>query len=145
MAQLDVSEVFDDDVLQDSFAVKRREQVVDNDGYASNNVTDDEGFGVVCMASPNDLLRLPEEQRTTKTLSIVTRYPLRATAPDVSPDLVGWQGSFFVVVNVEPYTHFGAGFVQALCSSQNYQDAAPAMPVTDEPPAPGPEDAQIDG
>lgn len=122
MSFLDVSEVLSDPDIADGFVVKRRAQVMGQNGRAGVAVEDLRGVGVICAASPNDLKRLPDEQHTERHISIITRFRLRATAPDYQPDLVGWQGDFFIVRDVQPYTQYGAGFVQVLAGSIDFQD-----------------------
>lgn len=145
MALLDVSEVLTDPDFCDTFPVKRRSEVMGNNGRMSVDTKDMEGVGVVCVASPSDLRRLPEDQRTGRAISVVTQFRLRASAPDYQPDLVGWQGDFYVVSDIQPYTHFGAGFVQAICTSMSAQDQAPVEDSSDEPGAAAEEDGFTQG
>lgn len=135
MALLDVSELLTDPDFADEFPVKRRSQVTGNNGRVSIDEKDLEGVGVICAASPSDLRRLPEDQRTDRAISVVTQFRLRASAPDYQPDLVGWQGDFYVVSDIQPYTHFGSGFVQAICTSMSAQDQPPVEDSSDEPGA----------
>lgn len=126
MSDLDVSDILSDPDIADPFVVKRRSEVVGQNGRVSVDVANLQGVGVICAASPNDLKRLPDAQHTERHISIITAFRLRATAPDYQPDLIGWQGDFYIVADVQPYTQYGAGFVQAICASTNYQDQPPA-------------------
>lgn len=126
MPFLDVTDVVLDPMLADRVTVNRRAESISNSGRASvtpqvfSNVV-----GVVTMASPNDLQRLPDDQRTGRNISFITKFKLRGTAPGFQPDTIVWLGDEFVVKVVEPYTRFGAGFVQAIAGSMNFQDAPP--------------------
>lgn len=126
MALLDVSEVLTDPDLADSFIVNRRAESVNQNGRMTMNVQPFEAVGVVCAASPNDLKRLPEDQRTQRAISVTTTFRLRASAPGYQPDLVLWDGNFFIVADLQPYTNYGAGFVQAICIAQEHQDQPPS-------------------
>lgn len=125
MALLDVTEILTDPDFADDFPVKRRAESVGQNGRSELQVRDMKGVGVICAASPSDLERLPEDQRMRRTISIVTQFRLQGPSPGYQADLVGWQGDFFVIVDIQPYTNYGAGFVQALASSMSSQDAPP--------------------
>lgn len=126
MPLLDVSEVLTDPDLADSFEVIRRPEV--RTAVGRSQVTPAAAvtaYGVVCMAGDADLQRLPEDERAGRAISIVTKYrlrgPARATGGEqFQPDLVRWPpstGDLFVVRLVEPYTRYGAGFVEAIATS----------------------------
>ena len=129
-AFIDVSEVLLSPDMADSFQVTRRpEVVVAGRSTVPNPVTTDQ-IGVVTMASPNDLLRLEDNDRMDRTISIVTKArlqgPAQVAGTNFKPDLVVWRGDTYVVKSCEPYPQFGAGFVQALAGSWDSVDEAPS-------------------
>lgn len=135
-AGLDVSDAIEDSNLNSTFDVLRRAETVGDDGFST---TKDECFrnasGVVCAASGNDLERLDDQQRMGRHLSIVTKFPLRGPSRDrqqqsYQPDIVQWQGDSFVIQALDPYPHFGDGFVQAICGSIDLADRPPPSKVT---------------
>lgn len=119
---IDVGDVLLDVDIAQTFTVLRRASTRTDKGREQvavrriNNVV-----GVVCAASPNDLERLPEEQRMGRNLSIVTKFSLRGPAPGFQPDEVVWRGDTFLVKTVDPYPGFGP-FVQAIAGSIDSQD-----------------------
>lgn len=121
MPTLDVSEALTCPELADRICVWRRPEVVTDKGRTSTageepirNVV-----AVVCMAGPDDLERLPEEERMGRVISVVTRFRLRGPAKDLrnqayQPDVLDWNGDRYVVSWIDPYNRYGSGFIQAL-------------------------------
>lgn len=131
MPLLDLSVCLNDPMTGDFVTVIRRRQEVSNLGRVEvveqiiPNV-----FGVVDNAGPNDLNRLDDSQAAGFVLSFVTKFQLRGPAqiPPKSqwqPDVVQYQGNAFLVVTVEPYPQFGAGFTQVILSSMGSIDLPP--------------------
>jgi hypothetical protein len=125
---LDVSEVLVDPDFADTFDVTRSPEVVNSFGESTVPVPQviPGKIGVVTMASPNDLDRLPEGDNSSRTISIVTKFRLQGPSPGFKPDVVTWRGDNYVVKLVEPYVQYGAGFIQALAGSIDTQQAAPS-------------------
>lgn len=120
---LDVSDAFDVEML-DSFEVLRRSVVVDGASGRGTLSTEriEDVSGVVTSAGPNDLERLPDEQRMGRHISIVTEYPLRGPSPGFDADVVVWAGDSYVVKSLDPYPHFGPGWVQVIAGSIDSTD-----------------------
>lgn len=127
MADLDVSDLLLDPDFTEVFKVLRQREVVGTNGRSTATVSALPGIvGVITMASPNDLLRVPDEQHSDKNISVVTKFRLRGPSPGYQPDKIVWQGDTYIVHNVEPYTQFGSGFVQAIAGSIDAIDQPPA-------------------
>lgn len=136
MADLDVSDAINDSNLSSSFDVIRRKENISDKGRMS---TDDQRIcdveGVVCEAGPNDLERLDDQQRMGRHISVVTQFALRGPARGRSddryqPDLIFWQGDYYVIHQLDPYPQYGSGFMQAIAGSIDYNDrATPAQVV----------------
>lgn len=131
---IDVSDILVDPDLATLFDVIRRKSVVRLNGRseisydAKPNVA-----GVVCAASNNQLVRLDDNQRMGRHLSIVTRFRLQGPAKGYMPDLVKWNGDVFVVMYLDPYPQYGVGFVQAIVGSQDSIDEQlPFLPPADQ-------------
>ena len=131
MAGLDVSDAFDGNFL-DTFDIIRREETVGDDGFATKNVTTDAGqYGVVTMASPNDLQRLPEADVSLKTIIIVTMARLQLASKTDDPevtikaDIVLWAGDYYQVSLVDDYSRYGQGYIWAMAQAIDYQLEAP--------------------
>jgi hypothetical protein len=133
MAYLDVSSVLLNPVFANKFRVTRRQQGISVKGRVEivptifNNVV-----GVVTVAHGNDLERLPEEQRMGRNFVIVTKFRLRGPSGVIAlgtqflSDLILWEGDEHEVKVVEPYTKYGAGFIQAIVGSVSEIDQAAA-------------------
>lgn len=123
MADLDVSEVLDDPDFADGVVVVRRSQTVDEHGRATQSSTSI--TGVVMNISPtgrNDVERLDDSQKQLRSIKAITRFRLQGPTVGMLADLVAWQGSMYLVAVVDPYTHFGGGFVEAILVSTNIQE-----------------------
>lgn len=137
MPFLDVLDAFDTNTV-DVFSVYRRNQTVDNYGRAQilplviNGV-----YGVVTAAGPNDIKREEDKQYMDKSIVIVTRWRLQGPSPSVTdpvtgqpsperqPDVIKWGGSYFLIIQLDDYSSYGPGFVQAVARSYDYMDVAP--------------------
>ncbi len=118
-------------MLVDSFSVNRRQQFVDNFGYASTTsvVTPNVG-GVVYPSNENELRRIPDLQVNDKAVTVITRFALRSESETVDgteyqPDIVIWQGDNFVVRKIEDWGSYAAGFFLAICTSIDLVDRPP--------------------
>lgn len=129
MPFLDVSDLTTDPDLADTFTVTRRKEVLDHGRVSTIDTVYADQAGVIDMAGPDDLKRFPEGQITGRVISIVTPFRLMASgkigADQYQPDVITWEGSDYTVINVDPYTQFGAGQVEALAESKMAQDPPP--------------------
>lgn len=133
MPWVDVSSVlFDPDIAGISFTVLRRKQIVGQNGVVSTQVERCAAVGSVVPVGDNSLLREETFQVQAKTIRVCTTFRLRGVAEQANgasyqPDLVLWNGDFFVVRTIDDYTPYGAGMIEAECSSIDYQDEPPAL------------------
>lgn len=126
MPLLDVTDILFDPDLADTFNVLRRTEVVGGNGRSQ--VTEARStciVGVVTMASPDDLKRFPDAQLTGRTIMVCTPFRLRASGDGFQPDQIEYDGNLYTVVAIDPYTRFGAGFVEALATSPKASDQPP--------------------
>jgi hypothetical protein len=126
MARLNVNRAIVSRYFAEQFQVIRRVETVGADGMAvltpQATVT---ATGVVNMASPSQLQRIPESEQMQRTLSIVTGMRLTGAAPGLQPDIVVWNGGNYIVQDVQPYVNYGPGFVEVLAGSNDYQVPQP--------------------
>jgi hypothetical protein len=122
---LDVSDAITAEEFAVTITVIRRAEVIDSKGRVStvdqtfNNVS-----AVVTADAPSDLDRGQDYQTYSRSITIVTQFPLQGVTSGAQPDFIQWQGSKFIVKHVDLYPHFGAGFFQAKASSVLHQDSA---------------------
>lgn len=125
MPSLDVSDAFDETFF-DNFNIIRRTETIGNDGFASTTKIVIPSIGVITMASPNDLERLPEVDVSTKAITITTQARLQLESAGKKADIVqAMGGEFFQVVTVEDYSRYGQGYIWAIAKAIDYQDQVP--------------------
>lgn len=118
MPTLNVSSVLLDTRFADFVTVFRREQVVNDFGEVSTIETPVYGVPITITATESNVLeREDASQYQSRTHTVISVYPFRGVAPNVQPDLVEFQGARFIIDKVEPYSRYGAGFVQARMTS----------------------------
>jgi hypothetical protein len=130
MPSLDITELLGDPDLADEFLVLRRSQGNNADGVNTIEVVGTIlARGYVGPADSNDLQRLPDYQAMSKTLNVITQTrligPSNVGSASTAPDIIIWpanNGDRFVVADLQDFSRFGAGFVDALCVSQSHLD-----------------------
>jgi hypothetical protein len=113
MPLLDVSEAIEDEYFSDDCLCTRAVQTMGSDGRALNAPVTLPFCGVVTPASGAELKRIPEGERMSGSISIVTTFVLYSGKSGYSADVVTWNGAAYTVIDVMDYSRFGAGFVQA--------------------------------
>ena len=105
MPTLDVTDVlFDPDFCDFNLWVTRRAQTVDEDG-----------IGVVTGDRSLENRRMQAGQVISGAILIVTTERLTQGQTGRDADIVTYQNRDYRVTFVDPYTAYGAGFVQAHC------------------------------
>ncbi len=121
MPTLDVTDVLlSPEFLDTTLVVKRSEQTIDNDGFAQNTVTQTQFAGVVTVDRSLEARRMQAGQVINGAILIVTTYRLTSGNTGVDADIVTYRGRAYRVTFVDPYTAYGAGFVQAHCELQPF-------------------------
>lgn len=72
-------------------------------------------YGSIQPASGQQLQQLPEDQRTTASISVIVPVMLIPLSQSNAPDLVQYDGQNYRVVAANSYGHFGQGFWQGTC------------------------------
>lgn len=136
MPDIDVTEVLaDTTVAGETFTVVRRQETVSTGGLVTTQTTTFNGVvGSVTPTGENSLLREEALQTQAKTIHVVTTFLLRGESRDAAgnsfqPDLVLWKGDYYLVRLLSDFSQYGAGMVEAECSSFDYRDLAPASPM----------------
>lgn len=132
MPFLDVTEVLlDPDFCDYTLVCTRKAQSVDADGFATNT---DQNFpfnGVVTVDRSLEAKRMAAGQNISGAILVVTQFRLTqgqsssASAPALDADVVSYNGRQYRVTFVDPYTSYGAGFVQAHCELVDFNGGAP--------------------
>jgi hypothetical protein len=126
MPNLDVTEIlFDPDFADFSLIVTRNAQTVDSDGFATNNQTKANFTGVVTVDRSLEAQRRMAGQVVNGAILIITTFRLTQGQTGIDADIVTYQNRDYRVTSVDPYTAYGAGFVQAHCELQPFDGGTP--------------------
>lgn len=122
MPLLDVSEVLlDPDFVDFSLVCRRQIQTTDDDNFPINTPQEIPFTGVVTVDRALEARRMAAGQNINGAILIVTQFRLTQGSknindgPNLDADLVIYNGGLYRVTFVDPYTRYGAGFVQAHC------------------------------
>lgn len=127
MPFLDVSDILSDPDFVDTTLVFRwNRQGRDDDGFSTNIPAEDIPFsGVVTVDRSLEARRMEAGQTIGGAILIVTRFRLTQGNEDYDADVVTYQGRRYRVTFVDPYTAYGAGFVQAHCELVDFNGGQP--------------------
>ncbi|CAI1547436.1 MULTISPECIES: head-tail adaptor [Serratia] len=122
MPLLDVTEVLlDPDFVDFSLVCRRQIQTTDDDNFPINTPQEIPFTGVVTVDRSLEARRMAAGQNINGAILIVTQFRLTQGSksvndgPNLDADLVTYNGGLYRVTFVDPYTRYGAGFVQAHC------------------------------
>lgn len=117
MPLLDVSDVLLSPEFMDlTLTVTRNAQTVGDDGIAAISPTTIGFYGVVTSLNGSVLTRVAEGERISDTITIHTQFKLIDGQSGYDADVVNWQSLQWTVTNVNDYSTYGVGFVQATCT-----------------------------
>jgi len=126
MPTLDVTEVlFDPDFCDINLWVTRQEQYVDNNGRGVNNKVKTQFSGVVTVDRSLENRRMQSGQAIGGAILVVTTSRLSNGQAGRDADIVTYQNRDYRVTFVDPYTAYGAGFVQAHCELLPFDGGTP--------------------
>jgi hypothetical protein len=147
MPQIDVSDIVRDPFIAgEAFTVQRRIETVDQYGQSSVQVQTFQALGSIAPAGENSLVREEAYQTQAKSIQVITPFRLRGASKDQAgyryqPDIVIWKGDSFIVRSISDFSQYGAGLVQADCTSIDLVDQVPAgntaAPVSETFAVPG--------
>ncbi|CCW31070.1 putative head-tail adaptor [Xenorhabdus nematophila F1] len=116
MDLLDVTDILSDpDFCDTSLTVKRRVVQVDDDGFPTTTDIITPFSGVVTVDRSVEAQLRMSGQTVTGTILVITTERLIAGETGRAGDIVTYQNREYLVKSVDPYTAYGAGFVQAHC------------------------------
>lgn len=126
MPNLDVTDVlFDPDFCDTSLRVTRRFQQTDADGITTS-VEETSGFsGVVTVDRSLENRRMQAGQVISGAILVVTTERMSNGETGRDADIVTYQNRDYRVTFVDPYTAYGAGFVQAHCELLPFDGGIP--------------------
>lgn len=140
MPDIDVTDILEDPfVAGEGFWVYRRAEDVNAHGRSEIVGAWLPAAGSVTPTGDNSLIREEAFQTQAKTIKVITTFRLRGQSrtgagQNYQPDLVYWEGDFYLVRVLDDFSKFGAGMMEADCSSIDFNDKPAKLPPT---PAPG--------
>lgn len=116
MATLDVSRVLHDPKLASRGIICHRTEVVMGDnGRGQKTETTHTFSGVVTTNDGNKMDRRTDGTLIKGAINIHTRFALSSGDADHQADEITWKGRRYIVSQVLDNTHYGRGFVKAIC------------------------------
>ena len=116
MPTLDVSDVLLSPEFYDpNLWYRRNAQTVDNDGFTTNTPLRQQFGGVVTVDRSLEARRMQSGQVIAGAILVITQTRLISGKTGLDSDIVEYEGADYRVTFVDPYTRYGAGFVQAHC------------------------------
>ncbi|HFI6420550.1 head-tail adaptor [Citrobacter portucalensis] len=126
MPFLDVTDVLlDPDFCDYTLVCTRNTQTVDADGFATNVSQDIPFNGVVTVDRSLEAKRMAAGQSIGGAILVVTQFRLTQGKSGLDADVVLYNGRHYRVTFVDPYTSYGAGFVQAHCELMEFNGGTP--------------------
>lgn len=132
MPFLDMSDVLmDPDFLDTSLICHRQVQTRDADNFPINTPHEIPFSGVVTVDRSLEARRMAAGQNIGGAILIVTQFrltqgqPATDTSAALDADTVIYNGREYRVTFVDPYTSYGAGFVQAHCELVDFDGGIP--------------------
>ncbi|EIA6527236.1 head-tail adaptor [Citrobacter portucalensis] len=126
MPFLDVTDVLlDPDFCDYALVCTRNTQTVDADGFATNVSQDIPFNGVVTVDRSLEAKRMAAGQSIGGAILVVTQFRLTQGKSGLDADVVLYNGRHYRVTFVDPYTSYGAGFVQAHCELMEFNGGTP--------------------
>jgi len=132
MPFLDMSDVLmDPDFLDMSLFCHRQVQTRDADNFATNTPQEIPFAGVVTVDRALEARRMAAGQNISGAILIVTQFRLTQGQPAtdssdaLDADTVIYNRREYRVTFVDPYTCYGAGFVQAHCELTAFDGGVP--------------------
>lgn len=134
MPSIDVTDILADSFISnEAFWVFRRLQKVNNHGRTEIQSAWLPAAGSIYPTGDNSLVRQEAFQVQANTITVVTPFRLRGQAQtpqgdNYQPDLVYWDLDFYMVKKLNDYSKYGVGFMEAECSSIQFNDRPPTPP-----------------
>jgi len=135
VSKIDMTAVMRDPIVAgELFNVIRREETISQHGRPEiGEILYKDVVGSVGPTGSNSLVREEAFSTQTNTIKVITPFMLRGPSKDKArgarrnfqPDLIEWNGSFYVVSTIDNFGAFGQGMCSADCMSIDYTDDAP--------------------
>lgn len=130
MPDIDVTFVtLDSMVAGETFTVVRRQEVVNAYGESVLTESHVDAVGSIQPTGDNSMAREEAYTNQANSIRVITTFMLRGASKSggliYQPDLVYWNGGYYIGKSESDYSHYGRGFIEGDFISFNYQPAAP--------------------
>lgn len=122
MPQLDVSFMTVDPMLSDTFDVTRNREVLVNGRVTLDTESFLDQIGVVTQQDPAELMKREDGQFVPRRIFVASMFQFYGAVEGYQPDIIHWNGTEYHVVQVFPYSRFGAGVYEVVAQSQKAMD-----------------------
>lgn len=127
MPFIDVTDALLDPDFAEFLTIQRRAFTIGDNGRQIITITYVKPAPVGVVVPKNmDIFRNPDYQTLPRLVTVYTQFMLRGPSPGGLPDYLLWGGDTFIVNGVEPWSHYGPGWVKAECSSIDSVDMSPS-------------------
>jgi len=131
---IDVSGIsLDAFVAGEQFEVIERIETVNGFGESTVRATSAFAYGSIqpIPTIPSHLLREAAFDSQEKVIHVITPYLLRGASArghiQSKPSMVLWKGDYYEVRNIDDYSSYGQGHVEAECIAIPYNPSAPSQ------------------
>jgi len=121
---IDVSDVLTDPDFTQLFSVTRSTRSVAANGRVSETTEILPMSGVIAPATPRQLERLAEGDRSAEIIAVYSLTTLTPGTEQLAPDLVEWRGRMYRVISLDDFHDYG-GWCVALCAAVDAQGRTP--------------------
>lgn len=126
MPNLDVSDILlDPDFCDTTLRVTRKTPYTDADGFTKTTTAQTPFSGVVTVDRALEARRMEAGQVVSGAILVTTQTRLTQGETGRDADIVTYQNRDYRVTFVDPYTAYGAGFVQAHCELLPFDGGIP--------------------
>lgn len=126
MPTLDVSDILlDPDFCDTTLRVTRKTPYIDTDGFTKTTTAQTPFSGVVTVDRALEAHRMEAGQVVSGAILVTTQTRLTQGETGRDADIVTYQNRDYRVTFVDPYTAYGAGFVQAHCELLPFDGGIP--------------------
>lgn len=125
MAGIDVNDVMVDPEFATVFDVKRRTEVVNNQGRTELTETMFPAIVGIITWTEAGISRGEDGTIVPQSLNVVTPFSLRDNSQGFAADVIVWQGEEYLVKSIKANRHLGRGFTRASAETTRTPDLPP--------------------
>lgn len=126
---LDVSDVLTDPMFVEPLLITRQNVTVGNNGRATvtQEVITPKPYGVVTSEADDDVIVGEDALLRPNMIRVTTKFRIQGPSKEGERDgdIVTWNGDPYIVMKIDNFSKWGAGFMTAVCQSMSSVDNPP--------------------